>query len=343
MRQSTILLPLSLIISTSCVHREFDVEITDYGTTAVHVNVNWSELERHEKPSGMTLMFYPASDETELETVKCLSPTTGQAKLRLYPGSYDIVVFNQSEDEFGTFSFHDMEDRDKARIKATCFTSRWYVSRSEEEITAHHPEWLAVAEETGVTVYEDTSSDLEEIMRHGYSGTRSTLIAEMTPENIVCKKTVKINIKNIYNLRSARGGISGLSGGLQLKGKRRLDTRVTHLVEEWTKTLDTVNPNDGSIETSFTCFGLPESHSGTAGENVLYVSFLLVDNKTVVDYSFHIGDSIHKEKTEETINIEFDDFGNPIVLPDVKQEGGSASGFNSDVTPWEDIEVEVSI
>lgn len=343
MRQSAILLPLSFFLLASCVHREFDFEITDYGTTAVHVNVDWSELERHEKPSGMTLMFYPASEETELETMKHLSSITGQAKLRLPPGSYDIVVFNQSEDEFGSFSFHDMDDRDKARIEADVFTSRWYVSRSEEEITAHHPEWLAVAEETGITVAEDTSSDLEEIMRHGYTSTRSTLIAEMTPENIVCEKTVRINIKNIYNLRSARGGISGLAGGIQLKGKRRLDTKVTHLVEEWTKTLDNVNPNDGSIETSFTCFGLPESHSGAAGENVLSVSFLLVDNKTVVDYSFHIGDCIHKGMTEETINIEFDDFGNPIVLPDVKPEGGGAGGFNSEVDPWEDIDVEVSI
>ena len=339
------LIPLSsFLILPGCVHREFDFEINDSGTSRVHVNVDWSELERHERPTGMTVICYPHdADSDGGETVTYLSPTTDRASLWLKPGEYDIVVFNQSDGEFGTFSFHDMESRENARIEAAEFTSRWYVSRSEGEITAQHPEWFAVAEITDVTVSPDDYSDIKELMKRGYTTTRSTLIAELTPGNIVSMKKIKIHIRNIYNLRSARGGISGLAAGLQMKGRRRHDRRVTHLVEEWTLTLDKDNSSNGCIESTFTCFGLPGNHTGASEENEVNVSFLLVDNETTLDYTFHVGHLIHNDTTDETIDIEFDDFGNPIVLPDVKPDGATTGGFDSNVTGWEDINVEVSI
>ncbi|MCM1256062.1 MAG: DUF5119 domain-containing protein [Duncaniella sp.] len=301
--------------------------------------MDWSELERHEKPTGMTLLLYPSSSQTSVETIKHISANTHRANLKLSPGVYDIVVFNQSEIEFGTFNFFDLYDRDRARIEAERFTSRWYVSRSEDEITAHHPEWLALAEATGIIV----SAEKTITSKQEDSEATGTMIAELTPENIVCEKTVRINIKNIYNLRSARGGVSGLAGGIILKGKIRLDTKATHLVEEWTMSIDNDNHANGYIESTFTCFGLPESHSGSPEDNVLTISFLLVDNKTVVDYSFHIGDCIHKGVAEETINIEFDDLGKPIVLPNVVPEGEYAGGFSSKVTPWDEVEADVYI
>lgn len=338
------LIPLSsFLIPCSCTHREFDFEINDNGTSRVHVNVDWSELERHEKPTGMTVMCYPHDPDNVNGTVTYLSSTTSRANMKLTPGEYDIVVFNQSDGEFGTFSFHDMESRENARIEAAEFTSRWYVSRSEGEVTARHPEWFAVAEIADVTVSSDDYSDIKELAKRGYPTTRSTLIAELTPENIVSMKKIKIHIRNIYNLRSARGGISGLAAGLQMKGRRRHDHCVTHLLEEWTLALDKDNSSNGCIESAFTCFGLPGNHTGAAGENELNVSFLLVDNEATLDYTFHVGHLIHNNTTDETIDIVFDDFGNPIVLPDVKPEGATTGGFGSNVTGWEDINVDVSI
>ena len=90
------------------------------------------------------------------------------------------------------------------------------------------------------------------------------------------------------------------------------------------------------------CFGLPDNHKATPQENTLNLSLLLVDNKTILDYTFHVGDQFVEDQEEHlTLHLEID-LGKP--LPDVKPEGGQGGGFDATVDDWgEEIEHDVEL
>jgi hypothetical protein len=73
-----------------------------------------------------------------------------------------------------------------------------------------------------------------------------------------------------------------------------------------------------------------------AEENNFILDVLLVDNKTILQFPFQVGDAFVKQTgTDEThelsINLEIY-MDSP--LPDVKPEGGSGSGFDATVDDW---------
>ncbi|MBF6627577.1 MAG: DUF5119 domain-containing protein [Proteiniphilum sp.] len=336
---------MALTFLASCEHKE--LEYKHPHTTEVRVDVDWSRFTPYETPTGMTLMLYPQSADGNVVTH--LSNTTSQAILNLPADRFHMLVFNQSISEFGTISFQGLDKQQTAMVVANEYTSRWYMARNDNEKVVTNPEWLGVGNVSGAEVTQAMiDAEVEAMLRAG-TGNSLPTIASIVPVNIVSTVKIRLRIRGIQNLRSARAALNGMAEGYLLTSMRPTKGKVTHLMEEWTMKRDEADPTMGVIETSFTCFGLPDGHHAGAEENLLSLSLLLVDNKTIRDYSFNVGDRFTMgnpsgENSENNPNqggvyLEMMlDYDTEITLPDVTPEGGSAGGFDAEVEDWGDEE-----
>lgn len=328
---------MAMISFASCQHKELCYKHPH--TTRVRIDVDWSKFIKYETPTGMTLMLYP--QYTGEPAISNLSNNTSHAIVNLAPNKYHVLVFNQSESEFGSITFRGLDKQETAQVVTNETKSNWYKVKGQSEKVATEPEWLGVgnysyAEVTQQMIDADVAATMGATTRSG-----EAVIATITPVNIIYTVNVKVHIKGIYNLRSARGSLNGMAEGYNLTEMKPLAGKVTHLMEAWTIKRDQTDPTAGIIEGSFTSFGLPSGHQSTAEENLLTISMLLIDNKTVMTFTFNVGNNFTRKVIEGNAGQEaevqlelFLELNTNITLPDVKPEGGSTGGFDATVDDW---------
>lgn len=343
-----LLLLLIVLIATSCEHKELCYNHPHH--TPVRVDVDWSKFEPYEKPTGMTVVFF---SETSPNTFTRHTNVTSHVIADLPVDFFHVLAFNQSPSEFGSFRFTDMDNKEKAAARIVENISRWYVSRGNNELVALEPEWLGVGNYASIEVTQEMLDNYIESILVGsvLLGANTEPLATLTPRNVIHTLSVDIHIEGYHNLRSARASLTGMSEGYLLTQEKRMNSTVTHLLEEWDATRDHDDATKGTIHSDITCFGLPDNHSRQPDDNLFVLEALLVDNKTIVTFEFAVGDMFIQQDyvSKENDNhlhlklvLTHDIHGNPVVLPDVEPAGGSSSGFDATVESWgEDIEHDI--
>lgn len=333
---SYILIALFLL---SCEHKELCYHHPH--TANVRIDSDWSLFEEEEVPTGMTVMIYPQDGGSP---VRHSTNTIDHAIVSLPAGMYNTIVYNQSENEFTTISFEGMDSFSTAKVAANTATSRWYESRAGAERLVMQTEPFGTDCYTDAIVTQEmVESTGEDILASSQQKKRinnEPVIATHIPEGISYQISVKIHIKGIYNLRSVRASLKGVAGSYSLSEAAPTNEKATLLLEKWSMTHDEADPTKGYITAEITSLGLPKGHSATASENLFTASILLVDNKTIIDMPFEVGDKWQKE---------YDEQGNPkhklylelwadTTLPDVKPADSGDGGFDATVEDWGDEE-----
>ena len=326
-----------LLLLVSCNHKELCYSHPH--TAKVRVNVDWSEFVE-EDPTGMTVMVYPA-DGGKPYTV--LTHTLDGASFNLPEGVYHTLAFNQSVSEFGTLEFRQMEKYDKAEVVSVTQDSRWYEGRADGGRVVTQPEWIASHREEGAMVTRQMVEAMRPEGKYRTGDAMGYVLSSLVPHNIIYTVHVRVYIDGIYNLRSARAALDGMAEGYRFATARPSDVTATYLMEEWKLTIDENDPTRGHIDTDLYCFGLPYGHQGAEEENRFDLSVLLVDNKTILDFPFMVGDRFESLDASVSLKL-YLEFKLTNPLPDVKPEGGSGSGFDASVEDWgEEIEHDVQM
>lgn len=301
----------------------------------VRVDVDWSQFDK-ETPTGMTLLVFPSINGC----ITHHSNVTTHAYLDIPADSYNIIVYNQSPSEFGTMTFRGLESYHTAEVVAASIESRWYRSRNEDERIVSAPEWFATdCEEQAIVTPEMVAQYNDEIIiptRGNSNAYPEFLISEMTPLNIIYTFDIRIHLNGVQNMRSARASITGLAEGYNFSEASPTASIATQLIEAWKLTIDKQDPTKGRIDARITCFGLPKGHTKAPEDNLLTLSLLLVDNKTILDFPFDSGDKI-KQRTDENGNplLELElELGIDNALPDVQPEESGDGGFSAIVDDW---------
>lgn len=330
------------LAATSCDHKA--ICLMHPHAAPMKINVDWSDFMEKETPSGMTVIVYPHDGGAPISTK---SNTISHVLVNLPMGHYNTIVFNQSETEFGSLEFRNLSSYQNAEVTTVQAPTKWYTTKDQNERIVHEPEWFGTdnhenAEVTAQMIAQSTK-DFAQNNHGSRSGTKGEIdLIHLKPQNIIHTVNVSVHIKNIYNLRSARAALEGIAEGYKLGAGKRSSNQVTHLLEEWSMTTDPQDPTQGTIKAKLLCFGLPDNHKATPQENTLNLSLLLIDNKTILDYTFHVGDQFVEDQEEHlTLHLEID-LGNP--LPDIEPEDDQGGGFDATVTDWgEEIEHEVEL
>lgn len=334
-----LLLPLVgiLVLLASCNHHELCYHHPH--TAKVRVNVDWSEFVE-EQPTGMTVMVYPADGGKPYTS---LTHTLDYANFNLPEGTYHTLVFNQSVSEFGSLEFHQMENYAKAEVVSSTQNSRWYEGRADGGRVVNQPEWIATHREEGTLVTTQMVEDMRAEGKYRSGGGSGYVLSSLVPQNIVYTIHIRVYIDGIYNLRSARAAMDGMAEGFRFASAKSSSVAATYLMEDWKMTVDKSDPTQGYIETDLYCFGLPDGHGGTAEENNFLLSVLLVDNKTILEFPFMVGDKFEELDASIRLNLNLEVWLTD-PLPDVKPEGGSGSGFDATVDDWgEEIEHDIQM
>lgn len=315
---------LLIILFTSCIYEDYSSCPPKDGRRLVRINVDWRLFDK-EVPTGMTVMVFPWSGGAPHTA---LTNDITHADFFLEPGKYHVLVFNQSTTEFGTLDFLGMDSYETARALVLHTTSRWY-SRGDNELIGVEPEWLASDKLDEFEVSEDFSE------------------VTLTPRNVLSHIQVSVKVPSIGYLRYARGSLTGISEGFLLGQGKPLKSKVTYLLESWTKSIDENDAKLGTLKTSVKCFGLPETTQPDADNNKLSLSALLIDNKTQIDHQFAVGDKFQKDDNSSelgyTVTLHVD-VKVPEPLPEVKPSEGSSGGFDVTIQDWgkpEDIDMEL--
>ena len=326
-------------------------------TAPVRIGVDWSQFTHIETPSGMTVYVWPMTTDDQMS--RFVTHNIGAVTLDLKAGLYNAFVFNQTDSEYATIEFHNLDEYSKAEARVIQDESSWYSTKSPATKVGTEPEWLAVDCIEDIEVTEEMVEiaenefleklhQTEQIKRAANTKTLNH-VGTLEPKSIIKRLDLYVHLENVPYLRSALGAIEDLAEGCYISSGTTTENHVNHTIDTWSIVYEedlngNINMMKGALTASISTFGLPQGHTGNPEENKLYVKLLLVDNKTIIEQTFNIGDLI--ADLNEYDGTQLDENGEPIwpelhlvwpePLPEVEPVNGGNSGFDVGVGEWGD-------
>lgn len=343
-RIASLVLTLSVIIAAaSCEHKELCYYHPH--VAPVRVNVDWS-LFPMDEPTGMTAYAYPLHED-ENDIYRFISHNINYITLELEAGFFHTLVFNQSESEYGTLEFSNLEDYNTAQVRVLQTKSNWYATKAPDTKVGTEPEWLAVGTAENVEVTEEMvriaeeeflANRQEQMMRA--IGRAINNVATVTPISVIKQVEFRVYCEGLYNLRSVRASVDGMAEGCILATGEVTQGSVSHTIDAWSIEEYEYDITRGELVATLGTFGIPSGHTGKPEENKFSIHLMLVDNQTTVDYDFNIGDLLTEFKELDGSNGELQKvvvkLRLPEKLPDVKPVDGVDGGFDVDFSGWGD-------
>jgi Domain of unknown function (DUF5119) len=335
-----LLTTIAFITATGCERQALDYNYSPNCNVKVTIDWSQSRLTTH----GATAIFYPQDGGKAITAI--MSEPNGEI-IKLPKGTYNVIVFNQTMDEFSYLGFRGTESYATFEI----FVKPTANKAAEENIIAN-PDNCAVAKQEN---FEITSEMVAASRDHAQEITLS-----FTPKPVVSTMKISLFAKNVYMIKAAKGNITGMANSYSVsKGKNNSST-ASHSFSLTKITLDNSGELNGFISGEITTLGLPDQIS-KASEilvNTLTVSFLLVDNKTIIEKTYHIENKISDDEQTAGIKVEVgtsagsvpgeeaSEEDKPIEIPEVKPdegESGGGGGMDADVGKWDEIEITIPV
>lgn len=312
----------------------------------ISIDVDWSNMDQ--QPTGMTVYFYP---ENGRPPYTYFTNDVTHIEKSLPEMNYEIMIFNQTIEEFSSFSFRGMENINTAEIYSPEEDDKFSLldklyqngGRAYSKSKQIQPRIIAAGKET---VSRPT---------RGYTGKKV-----IKPVLKVGQLTATIHVKGLTNVKKANGALSGLASGAYLTLDKLSSPSLIQEMSEWS--IDD-SGNIGTISTIIGTFGLSPSldHNRAASEsrtvnggrfiepttedesrNILYLNFLLKDN-TYVAYRFDVTDFIKDFTTEAEVELVLDlgtDVEEYITIPET---GIPYDDVPVTVQPWGQEEIDHNI
>lgn len=342
-------------------------------TAPVKVKVDWSKFRHIERPTGMTVYAYPLNPDEDL--FRFVSHNLDAVTLDLKAGFFHAFAFNQSDSEYATLEFYNLEDFENAEARVVQVKSNWYSTRTPDTKLGAAPEWLAIDCLQNIEVTEE----MVEIAEQEYLAARQEAararkqarkelatkaptkvtktqheVGTLVPKSIIKNVDIYIHLENMHFLRSALGALEDMAEGCYISTRQTTEGLVTHTIESWqfVYNKDSEGREDlmnGAIKATLSTFGIPAGHTGLSEENNLYVKLLLVDNETILELNFPIGEQL--ASINEYDGTQLDENGKviwpeihvywPEPLPEVQAVNGGTGGFDVGVSDWGEEEIVV--
>lgn len=359
---------LALMLLTSCYREPLELYYT--GKATVHVSIDW-QTRFGQRPTGMTIML--AKDGDAITFTDVTNSVDGYT-LELEPGTYKMLIFNQSTGEFGSMGF----------AQTRSFTEAFAYARQLERVTDYwdvncaymrEPEAIGCAVDT-FTVLEDMIDGEYRFVdyRDKVENRHDILQLNEVIEPMTTEMRIRVKIIGIPYMASVIGNISGMADGFLLSQSWRRPQQGYHLLDQWrverTRAGDAASDSSrvGYITTTIRTFGLPRGREleeqRDSNSNMLSLCFTLIDDtrhvfrypvgkhikyRTVeVDSGLEQGDTTttgrkqYFNKTDVTLELDlvvdapfFPEEDIP-TLPYAQPTGTGA--FDAEVAPWGDEE-----
>jgi len=310
------------------------------------------------KPSGVTMYFFRDGKFFRSET----SANVDSCAVQLEPGRYKLFMITQSPEEYSQMEFNDMTDFEKAFVSVLETRSKWY-TKADDEVLIGNPEPMAagVSEEFEVTEdmvenYQHYNYQLRMRQRQLEASQRSydpeltkaetmvnyyTIRVPVHPRNIVSQYWVTIYSNNADVLHSVRASTSGMARNYLLTEDRTGPEEGTQFITQWSLSMDDPFTRVGHVDGIITTFGFPNGEMPSPQrDSTLNVAALLIDNQTVENYVFNVGDKIApgipSTGYRSLYRLILGSVETPAIHPPDVQPADESSGFDATVQDWDD-------
>lgn len=343
---------------SGCTRRPLEREFG--GAMKVIVKCFWSLDNYPENPTGITIYLFREGDPAP----RVITTTSvDRYEMNLGVGKYKLYVISQSPGEYWTFDFENMDSYDDAQVTLIENPSSWFAryTKVDDEVVVNNPENLAVgmAEPFEITqemidkylkYYEQYEHDHIYDPREGWKGGDGSnhdyggldiIEVPVTPMNITSQLWVTVYAGNAHMIKGMRAATTGFARTFGLTQSTTAHESVSQALNEWQlEMLTKAEMKIGRLDGMITTFGLPDGAVPSPDRTPdLNISTLLVDNSTVHDYVFKVGDKITlEERNPGYRNLYRLILGSPddpaIIIPEVDPAPGG--GFTAGVADWED-------
>lgn len=297
---------------------------------AIRVEFDWTIASMN--PTGMTAIFYPTDGGKPVIHKTGDNPSI----VRLRPGTYRIVGFNYSFDEFDGIRFRGIDRFETIEAYAAPLSDR--TTRAGTRVTniVAHPDILA-------TDYREEFQVTQEMVEQTNITHGSVSQIKLTPLRVVAPGYVKIHLKGLNYIRSARGVITGLSQSVFLAARKPSPVPCTLAFAFANPTYYPGSKINGLVEGAFTTFGLLPQEAPAAHYELLFSSVLTDKERTPFEQTFDVTGAIRQEIDVNLnillrLNVDLgvsntpDDNTPTIEVPEVEPEAGGA--FDVEVGDW---------
>ncbi len=323
------------LVTVSCDLR--DLTYGYYALCNLKLVVNWDLFG--EIPSGMTAIFYP--HDKNMDPIVYMTHSVSGTVVSLSKGTYDILLFNQSPGEFGTLNFRGLNRYETAEV---------YLLQSDRtDDMSFQPEDLAVATMENFEVTDEMIDETRLILSENGSGKDDVLTSTsivLTPKCVVTPGKVIMHIGGLHNLYSLESSISGVASNFLPSTYASGGRETAHQLGPWKKQQGQNGLEQGVIECSFYSFGHPymsltrpegvvltKDSASEWGEASINLTMLLVDNETMVDCSFKVGDHVRKVEEDGRLKLIIE-IADKIELPETEPADDGWAGFGASVDDW---------
>ncbi len=310
-----------LLFALACKRDELYYEASDMITLAVAVD--WSDTDI--SPNGVTALVYTASGD--LYKVYPPFNVTDTLRFTLPEGEYDIILFNDSDDEHEYLEFSNIDHIDSLSVSTVELTTR-----SSDAIIVANPDFLATSRLNGVSV---SSVDKDYYTQDDYANVNTTeknYSTTMTRRVYNYSVTVEVDGLN-YAASYPDIVFEHLSGGYNI-GQEKVDgSLVKHSFSLETLTYDDDTKTSGSITATFSNFGLLDASDV---DYLMDVSFTLTDGSTFSE-TFDVTDQIAEENVSRSVTTVDKQISVSTTLPTVIGGDGSGSSFDTSVDQWQEV------
>lgn len=355
---------LATLLMGGCQRRPLELVYRSSVRVIVKCIWNISVYPDGVKPSGITLYFFRDGEfYTSMTTANVDS-----CEVQLPQGQYQMYMISQSPEEFWKMEFENMTDFDNAATTLRTSTTPNWVSRgttTPSPSVVENPEILYAGVSNFFEITEEMTEEYQtnyrklKNLRASAAGARTkaeedeisyyeelveyyTIRIPIYPQNVVSQFWVSIYAKNADVLKSVRASTSGMAKTFELTQFTTNNETAIQIIDEWKLSMDDVDNRIGHIDGIITTFGLPNGEVPTVlRDSTLNVSTLLIDNTTVKDYTFDVGDKIQVLQPNKgyraLYRLIFGDKDNPVIeLPPVGPAQGKESGMDATVSDWEE-------
>lgn len=345
MRRLILILQMLLVFALTLSCQRDHLYYAATSTATVHLNVSWDKADI--SPNGLTVYAY-RSDGSLYRRFDPVS-TPASAYISLPVGTYDLVVMNDTPEEFSnTISFEGESSLDSFKARGVVDKERTARLQSalalkgtdaqstpSQDYCIVAPDTLAVAVLRNVKV-TDGMLDYFYDKPENYINADKALELEVEPQIVISDVHIKVHVKGLkYAKGTTLSYLRGFASGHCIGKEQTCPDGASQAFILNNRKFDDGSGSDGVISASFTTFGLRAGADDA--RYYLDINFVLVNGQTY-PLSFDVTDMI---EVESILNVQLKlrlKLDLEITLPEVIGGGGEdGSGFHTDVNDWTDI------
>ncbi|MEG0725478.1 MAG: DUF5119 domain-containing protein [Mucinivorans sp.] len=303
-----------------------------YGTddrVLIELDIDWTVSQL--TPNGVSVAAYNA--DGTLFGLFC-SANPALVKLLLPCGRYDLVIYNNTADEFRNIAFRGV-DR-KSTYESYANAKKSLSVRTTCPLVCE-PDEVAVARVDGVEVTPD-------MVQYYYDRPQSddqiaVRSIKVTPHRVVVRANIRAHVRGLcYAAGAPLVQLRNLSGSYLVGQGINVENPVGYEFIMNNRTFDPGSTENGTISNRISTFGLIDTRYSSKTKYYLDLDFVLIDGKHY-PLSIDVTDKITERTTSLNLVI---DVAVSIELPEVIG-GGGGGAFDTDVDEWHDSDVPIEM